>query len=393
MTRCRLLISVAQMRARFCWCSVGVVLVSAGSVCAQVSVGSQSGRPSERITGTLSGTLGGLSGLASPLPQRNANSVATLPDPPSLGGFRSRGRAAPGGFQGGGGLRSTGTSLLGRRYPNLLQNGFGGRGPRGPSLPPFSVDKPMMLLRQTEASDAAAPQSGSNVVVNPLLASSTTRPTAEAEMGVDKSQVHRDDLARDYIAGRRNSYIKEGWARFHAGEYRQACDIFALAEAVTLGDPKARTEVELAVLHASLASGQYSLAVNALKYLLRNDRGTGDIRDADFLSQMGDVESFYGTKTDYAEHVRRVEQLSIVNPNDSASKALRAFVLWGKKDYVNAMFYAKQLVGPTIVEPWPKLLTVMERARARVSGSNSAGSTSRPAPISVSPIPSRVMIE
>jgi hypothetical protein len=197
-----------------------------------------------------------------------------------------------------------------------------------------------------------------------------------------------DDLARNDITTRRKAFIDQAWLKFTAREYRAAGDVFGLADSLALDDASARVDIQLGKMLAALASHQYALAGNALKYLLTTNRRTSELPDPLFLDRLPALIAHYGNPTDFREHLSSIEVLAIANPRVIELQALRATMLWANKDPVGALFYAKSIVSDKDV-PWTVLASVMDRAGRSVS--QDANTTSKPAELTSPLLPTDLL--
>jgi len=201
----------------------------------------------------------------------------------------------------------------------------------------------------------------------------------ESSLGARVSAVQNasmSELIEKYIDGRRNAYLALGWKRFKQGKYREAVDIFSLADAVCHGEPqkraqanKNRAEVRLGMLHAAVASGQYAQAMTLLGWLLTRDSQTGQFPDSLFLTRIADMAERYGRLADYERHVAIADSFGGQEAGAAAgAMALRSVVLWfNKKDpgaRTNAIFFAQRLNSPEVGEPWENLYPLMLQATA-----------------------------
>jgi hypothetical protein len=189
------------------------------------------------------------------------------------------------------------------------------------------------------------------------------------------------EIARDYVATRRHTYLTQAWEKFAQGRYRHAVELFALAESVCLDDTAARVELEVGMMMSNVASGQYAAASNCLRWLLTPDRRTGDLPDADFLDRVSQIGSRYGAprQVDFREHATRVVNIAVASPDAAYLQALRAVMLWARGGQAEALHVARNLPPPRQRElrvlVWPVLSRVMERSMQRAA----AQAQSRPA--------------
>jgi hypothetical protein len=323
-----------------------------------VAWGQVARRPSVRTLDTLDYTLGHV-GMEKPnnFSNRNSGQVATVAPQP---GRRSSGRSSNGYQQFTPPRRG---SLLGTNTKNpwsMNRDPFSSRSfDAGAMYPEFSTRNPVLLFRRDEAVATASPDVALKAPSNPL-----TDPASGTEKDTAQIQLPREQLVKRYIDGHRSDYFARGWAAFKAGQYRVACDLFGLAEAVSFSDIAERTEAKFALLHASIASRQYALAVNTLHWLLEDDPRTGEMRDKSFLNRIKNIDSLYPSKAEYVAQVRQLEEMGIAYPTSQELKALRAVVLWGQNDRARATYYAKELAGTPDNLPWSKLYTLMETGQA-----------------------------
>jgi hypothetical protein len=346
--------------------SGAVVLASAGGVWGQAGL-----RPSERGPITdINRTLG--MGYGAGI-NRGASSVASLPDQTNTMP-RRRGAFPPNPMQPYQ-SNTSGTSWIGRYQASpwtMRTGGYGYRG--GGRIPEYSSTNPGLLLRRPDKTDDQPP----DVAIKSSSIGTLTDTLGGTDPVSSQNQLPLDQLVKNYIGGHRESYLNQGWAAFKQGQYRQAGELFSMAEAVSMDDVQARTEVKIAILHASDASSQYAVAINTLKWLLSDDPHTGEIRDAHFLNRLSNVESRYGNKTDYAAHIRELEDVAIANATSFEFKGLRAVVLWTKNDRARAMFYAKDLTT-TGKPPWSRLYSLMQASEAEPPIIESNSPASKPA--------------
>lgn len=301
-----------------------------------------------------------------------------------------RGRAG-GGYSGGGGIfqqpRSRGgTRLYGARTPGAM-TGMGLRVPTGRARNPIASlyerdirGRPLGLPGNSQEDPAMR---GFRTWVNPnvVLAEDTSHHNeaavqaglpAEQERFDERSKVTFNHLIEDYIKGRREAYLTDGWQLFREREYLRAMDKFALADAVSMDDAGARSEVKNALLIGALASRQYATAIHAVSWLLGQDPRTGQIRDAGFLRKLPKLSDIYargatGTLPDYERHLQDVEQFAARNPNMHEAQVMLALVLWlddspesGRRG--RALRNARQLDRPGIEPMWRALSHLMEYA-------------------------------
>jgi hypothetical protein len=235
-------------------------------------------------------------------------------------------------------------------------------------FPELNRKKPGLLLRDGGVYAEDLP----DIAIRDPAAS---RPAEEMEEAA-RRPVQLDDLARDYIATHRTSYIDQAWQSFARGQYRVAGDYFSLARSLSFDYPAIRADIEIGSMASSIGSGQYSSAVRSLQWLLTPDRRSGDLPDPSFVEKLPRLSDRYGDKEQFKEHGRKVEAEANANPTVPILLALRCVVLWERGDQAGAKFYAKNL-GDTNPEPWPRLSQVMERASSGTS--SEANVTSRPA--------------
>jgi hypothetical protein len=216
--------------------------------------------------------------------------------------------------------------------------------------------------------------------------------------GLDR-QFSPDVLAQNYIHGRVRSYMDLGWRYFKDAQadgsnYRQACELFALADAVSLGDPKSpaatnqtRADAKLAMVYAAVASEQYVRGMVSLAWLLGSDpkvNKSGELPDPMFLSRIEDLRGRYALPELYDAQVRALDVM-ISNSKQGATPelvALRAVVLFADKTNAqtrtNALFYARELNKPEVGRPWSNLYQAMMNATAG-GGTDASGKILEPA--------------
>ena len=166
--------------------------------------------------------------------------------------------------------------------------------------------------------------------------------------------------------------MQQGWQLFKEAHYREAYDIFSLADAVSVGDPSARSSVKLAILCAGIAAHQYAQAMNALSWFLLRDPRTGQFPDPLFVNRLGDIRLYYGEPDGFTSHLRALQNLAIQNDAAIDLKAIYAFVLWQDRSDANArsnaLFQARRIALSSDVQgPWANLYHLMEQAGAASS--------------------------
>jgi hypothetical protein len=210
-----------------------------------------------------------------------------------------------------------------------------------------------------------------------------------------------NELASEYVARRRDQYEVQGWQAFKAGEYQRAFDRFALADAVSQGDPRresgrhmesqARARVKVGMVQAAIAAEQYAQAATALMRLLE---WYGKSNDASFMVAARNLRSRYGdgavaTVNDgegdsrplhltgllpadhpFDEHLSRLQQVAGQHADSFDLQALYAFILWGDTREREgsdpkrlAMLKAEAIQDdPLASPPWKSLYEAMDKA-------------------------------
>lgn len=214
-------------------------------------------------------------------------------------------------------------------------------------MPGYSLDKPGVMVKASPA-EATAPAPD-------LIVRSTPGQPANGP-----PQVPLEQVVRDYIDGRRAIYLEQGWQQFKAGKYRAACDLFRLADTTLADSPARALEVKFALLIGGFGAGQLALANNALVWLLTDDPRTGQIRDPDLLQRLEGMESYYDNRADFTEQFRATERAAMAANAGPEIQALRAVLLWGRKDRIGAIFHAKALADAGL--PWSRLSQIMDAA-------------------------------
>ncbi len=165
----------------------------------------------------------------------------------------------------------------------------------------------------------------------------------------DGPKVTFETLIENYIDGRREAYLEAGWALFKEGRYREATDQFSLADSVSVDDIGYRAEVKSAQMIGGMATGQYSMALHSLAWLLGEDsrseairqldgqlvrggRMTG-VRQPDLLRQLPTVNEIYlstdsGRSPDYERHLTEISLFAARNPTGAEGRVMKALLLW-----------------------------------------------------------------
>ncbi|MHC4671647.1 MAG: hypothetical protein ACYTF1_07525 [Planctomycetota bacterium] len=158
-----------------------------------------------------------------------------------------------------------------------------------------------------------------------------------------KNTLPLEQLVNNYIMSHRQNYLQLGWEKFKEGKYRAACDVFLLADSVSYDNPRARSQVKLAVLQAAVASRQYMLASSSLKWLITPHFKTKQLPNPEFLSRINNVRTNYGIESDFDEHVLSLNLYARNNVKSAELTALRSVVLWSRGDVSDALHYASRL--------------------------------------------------
>lgn len=188
-----------------------------------------------------------------------------------------------------------------------------------------------------------------------------------------------DVVARKALAARRMAYVNAGWEFFRQEMFREACESFAMADAIVFNDPsqretalKERAEVKLGLVYAAVAAGRYAEAVNALAWLLKPDKTTGELPDPLFLARVRNIREQYQRPALFDTHVSAVEFHVATEKQAVPLMALRAFVWWSDtvnpQSRMNAKFEARRLTDPSVPAPWGGLHAAMLRAEAAGGG-------------------------
>ncbi len=189
-------------------------------------------------------------------------------------------------------------------------------------------------------------------------------------------KVSLEDLVKMHIAGWRRTYLLRGWDQFKAGEYRRACDTFVTADTISLDNHQERALVKLGMFYSGIASRQFSLATNSLKWLLAPSTQTGQLPDPDFLRRVGDLSSMYGIKTDLLVHARYIEEMTLANTKSPEAASIWAVMLLSQGNKNRALFQSKkvnellasltesQAKRPDVLA-WSRLSTAMQIATER----------------------------
>jgi hypothetical protein len=281
-----------------------------------------------------------------------------------------------GGFLGNSNAPSRGAGLLGGRRGGSFSNpGFASLSPMPVSgfadLTRFSGtrEKPGLLVRQGGSGEQVLVGTGAEPLVQPDAAVRRETLTESGVAGQTGAKVPLEQLVQSYVASHRETYMAQGWQRFKEGQYRVATDLFSMADSVSVSEPGARIPIKRAMVAAGIASRQYSLAGNALSWLLSDDPVSKTARDPAILENLRNLAANYGEseagQRDYSEQAAVLIALATANPDSIETQALRVIVLWGQNDRSSAEFYAQKLreekPGQSN-EPWKRLWPAMQAA-------------------------------
>jgi hypothetical protein len=267
--------------------------------------------------------------------------------------------------------RPGGPSVVTRMYSNAQRTGPLGLKPQEGGR--FSTSRMYRTIAPPEQPTLAQEQRaerGSEFIPRP-----TSRP---AEVRIDETP---DVLAKDRLEARREAYLYAGWQFFKEEKFREACENFLLADRIVFMDPahraeclKKRAEVKLAVMYGSIACGRFAQAVNALTWLLTQDKVTDELPDPLFLARTEDIREKYGRPAVFDEHLANLEMQVAAEKQTPQIVALKAVALWADaanvQSRIDAEFAARKLAEPRkfpepmVPLPWRDLNTALLRAKA-----------------------------
>ncbi len=216
----------------------------------------------------------------------------------------------------------------------------------------FYDQAPPMVARRT-ALAGPLPGVGEQADGQPALGAEAQAADAEQSRGLPQ-------LVSDHLSARRRDYTERGWKAFEAGEYKQAMQMFTLAESSGVDDASEAADLQLAMLYTGIADHQYSRAIAALRWLLKSpsqEQGASDtsgfteFRDPLAFTRVGQISRRFASG-ELNRIGAEVMGSASAGPGQAEEisamvKAIRAVVCLAQGETGDALFQARSIdVGP-----------------------------------------------